>query len=169
MADYRYGSSDSSGRSGSSNSEQDPERQLSSPAHKLGQWTERAWRVATLPLLLFLFIPIVSLFLHLSPGELLSTMITPDVTQAVLVSLRTTLISAAIILVAGTPVAYLLAGRKFPLRRVVDTLIDLPTVLPPSVAGLALLMTLGRRGLLGGVLQVAGITIAFTPAAVVMA
>jgi molybdate transport system permease protein len=69
----------------------------------------------------------------------------------------------------GTPVAYLLSKRHFRFYRLVDTLIDLPTVLPPAVAGVALLMAFGRRGLFGPWLEIAGINIPFTVIAVVMA
>ena len=65
--------------------------------------------------------------------------------------------------------AYLLARDRMPYRGLVDTLVDMPTVLPPAVAGVALLMAFGRRGILGGVLDVMGIHIAFTPIAVMMA
>ena len=75
----------------------------------------------------------------------------------------------AITIIFGTPVAYLLARRDFPFRRAIDTLLDLPTVLPPSVAGVALLMAFGRRGLLGDWFEVLGIHIAFTQTAVVLA
>jgi molybdate transport system permease protein len=67
------------------------------------------------------------------------------------------------------PLAYLLARRRFRGQRLVEVLIDLPTVLPPAVAGLALLMAFGRRGLIGSWLQTLGIEIAFTPVAVMMA
>jgi len=70
---------------------------------------------------------------------------------------------------AGTPLAYLLARRRFRGRTALDTLIDLPMVLPPSVAGIALLVAFGRRGLVGQYLTVAGIELAFTQMAVVLA
>ena len=89
--------------------------------------------------------------------------------QAITISLRTTLISLAVTVLAGTPLAYLMGRNKFAFKRLVDTLIDLPTVLPPSVAGVALLLTLGRRGVIGGWLDVHGVHLAFTAAAVVLA
>jgi molybdate transport system permease protein len=81
----------------------------------------------------------------------------------------TTSITLVVTLVFGTPVAYLLARYNFPFRRAVDTLLDLPTVLPPSVAGVALLMAFGRRGLVGEWLEIWGLHIAFTQVAVVLA
>jgi molybdate transport system permease protein len=69
----------------------------------------------------------------------------------------------------GTPLAFFLARRVLPLRKAIDILIDLPTVLPPAVAGVALLVAFGRRGLFGGLLEGMGLHIAFTPVAVVFA
>jgi molybdate transport system permease protein len=112
---------------------------------------------------------LVALFLRTSPAHLLANLSDPQVIQAVSLSLVTTLLTLAVTLIFGTPVAYLLARRDFPLRRAIDTLLDLPTVLPPSVAGVALLMAFGRRGLLGDWFEVLGIDIAFTQTAVVLA
>jgi molybdate transport system permease protein len=89
--------------------------------------------------------------------------------ESVLVALRlsllTTVLSLALTLGFGTPLAWVLARRRFPGRRLVDAFVDLPIVLPPAVAGLALLILLGRRGPFGS----AGLEIAFTTAAVVLA
>jgi molybdate transport system permease protein len=74
-----------------------------------------------------------------------------------------------LILLLGTPLAYLMGRHQFRYKKTLDTLIDLPTVLPPSVAGIALLMTLGRRGAIGGWLDGLGIEVAFTATAVVLA
>ncbi len=104
-----------------------------------------------------------------SPEHLIANIGEKTVLQAIAVSLRTTLISLGLILLLGTPVAYLMGRRQFRGKKLLDTIIDMPTVLPPSVAGLALLMTLGRRGLIGGWLQEIGIQVAFTTAAVVIA
>lgn len=101
----------------------------------------------------------------------------PDVTadtvetfrQALTLSLVTTAVAMLVIVGLGTPLAYLLARRRFPGRWLVDTLVDLPIVLPPAVAGIALLMAFGRRGVLGGPLADLGITIPFTGVAVVLA
>jgi molybdate transport system permease protein len=92
-----------------------------------------------------------------------------QVTQAISLSLATSSVTTLITLVIGTPVAYLLGTRRFKGYHIVDTLIDIPTVLPPSVAGVALLMAFGRRGLVGTLLADKGITIPFTLVAVVMA
>ncbi len=132
-------------------------------------WLDQAWKLLTLPLLLFIALPLMSLFARTSPASLLANLDERQVIQAASLSLVTSLTSTLITLVFGTPVAYLLARRRFRFYRVVDTLIDLPTVLPPSVAGVALLMAFGRRGLFGGWLATAGINLPFTVVAVVMA
>jgi molybdate transport system permease protein len=88
---------------------------------------------------------------------------------AVQLSLITSVIAVAAIVALGTPTAYLLARRRFPGRAVIDAVIDLPIVLPPVVGGLALLLLLGRQGPVGGPLAGAGIDVAFTTAAVVLA
>ena len=84
-------------------------------------------------------------------------------------SLKTNLIAQAFILVVGTPAAYLVAMRRFRGRSLVLTLIELPLVLPPAVAGIGLLAAFGSRGLLGDELAVLGIRLTFTQVAVVMA
>lgn len=89
--------------------------------------------------------------------------------DAINLSMLTTAISLGLSLVFGTPLALLLAKRQFPLRRLVNLLVELPIVLPPAVAGLALLVAFGREGLLGGVLRQAGIALPFTTAAVIVA
>lgn len=127
------------------------------------------WRGLALPLLAFLLLPLAALLWRANLGQLWVHLADPVALQAIRLSLQTTTISAFLIVLLGTPVAYLLARHDFPLRRVVDTLIDLPTVLPPAVAGLGLLMAFGRRGWLGAPLELLGIEIAFTSVAVVLA
>src|SRR4029077_5349444 len=85
------------------------------------------------------------------------------------ISLTTSLATVALVVLLGTPLAYLLARYRFPGRHLVETLIDLPMVLPPVVAGVALLMAFGRRGGFGDALSGVGINIAFTAGAVVLA
>lgn len=89
--------------------------------------------------------------------------------QAIQMSMKTSGAATGITLVFGAPLAYLLARRRFRGRAVLDTLIDLPMLLPPSVAGIALLVAFGRRGLVGQSLADVGIQIAFTQIAVIMA
>ena len=132
-------------------------------------WSKQTWKLFSMPMLLFLAIPILSLFIHSSPKDLLQNLNERQVTQAISLSLATSCVTTALTLVLGTPVAYLLGTRKFKGYHIVDTLIDIPTVLPPSVAGVALLMAFGRRGLVGTLLAEKGITIPFTFIAVVLA
>lgn len=127
------------------------------------------WWISSLPFLLFLAIPLVALILSIPPGQLIENLSKPQVRQAISISLKTTTITTLLTILFGTPVAYLLARRRFPMRRAVDTLIDLPIVLPPAVAGVALLITFGRQGVIGSWLDNLGIQIAFTQVAVIMA
>ena len=128
----------------------------------------RLWRLTSLPMLLFLSLPILALILRIPPADLVENLRQPNVFQAIALSLGTTLISTMIIILAGTPLAYSQARGQFRYSRLVDTLIDLPLVLPPAVAGVALLMTFGRRGIFGGILDDLGLHIAFTPIAVII-
>jgi molybdate transport system permease protein len=123
----------------------------------------------SLPILAFLVFPLLALILRVSPQDVLQNLAQPQVLQAVSLSLATTMASTVITVALGTPLAYALALRAFRFQRLVDTLIDLPLVLPPAVAGVALLMAFGRRGILGGALEGLGVHIAFTPLAVIIA
>ena len=117
-------------------------------------------------MLAFLALPLIALLLQNDPRDILVNLANPAASQAIWISLKTSFISLAITVVLGMPLALILARRTFPLRRLVNALIDLPMVLPPAVAGVALLITFGRNGLIG---QPLGIQIPFTQAAVVMA
>ena len=127
------------------------------------------WRALTLPMLLFIVLPLAALFMRTSLQDILVNLNETQVAKAVGLSLVTSLITTVVTMLFGTPVALLLAQRRFRFYRLVDTLIDLPTVLPPAVAGVALLMAFGRRGIFGGWLADAGVSIPFTQVAVVMA
>jgi molybdate transport system permease protein len=121
-------------------------------------------------LALFLVLPLVALVLREPPARIFASLAGPEAVPALLLSLETTLASLAITLLGGIPLAYLLARRAFPGRALVETLLTLPTVLPPAVAGVALLVLFGRRGALGQVLaERLGLSLPFTTAAVVMA
>ncbi len=121
-------------------------------------------------LLALLLLPLVALVERtVAGGALLPALREPLVVDALRLSLVTSTASLALGLLLGTPLAYALARFSFPGRGLIEALVNLPIVLPPAVAGIALLMAFGRRGLLGGPLAAAGITLAFTPWAVVMA
>ncbi|HKF85605.1 MAG TPA: ABC transporter permease [Candidatus Limnocylindrales bacterium] len=102
-------------------------------------------------------------------GALFASATVRVVVDALVLSLVTTSISLVLTVIIGIPLALLLARRTFRGQTLVETVIDLPIVLPPSVAGLALLLVFGRRGLLGETLSVFGIEIAFTTVAVILA
>ena len=120
--------------------------------------------------LAFLLLPLVALFLRVPPGDLLGALGNETAVDALLVSLKTSLVANIFILGVGTPAAYFVATRSFPGRKLVVTLIELPLVLPPAVAGIGLLATFGRRhGLLGGLLDASGVSITLTQTAVVLA
>ncbi len=127
------------------------------------------WPWLSLPFLAFLLVPVVAVLLRSTPRELLDSLLTPDVQQALRLSLGTSATATAFGVLFGTPVAYLLATRRTRWRQAIDVVVDLPVVLPPSVAGIALLMAFGRNGLLGGPLAAIGISLPFTPMAVVLA
>ena len=141
----------------------------SRPARANGAGLRDLWRWASLPFVVFLFLPLIALLLRATPERLWETLGTRPVQQAVGLSLRTAAAATGLSIALGTPVAYVLARRRFRLKRLVEALVDLPVVLPPAVAGLALLMAFGRRGLLGGALEALGIPIGFSPTAVVLA
>ncbi|HUR94841.1 MAG TPA: ABC transporter permease [Gemmatimonadales bacterium] len=120
-------------------------------------------------LLALLGLPLVALVLRIPPTALWGRLQQPAVLEALRLSLLTSAASTACVLALGLPTAYLLATRSFRGKRIVETLIDLPLVLPPTVAGVALLMAFGRAGLAGRTLMAAGVTLPFTTLGVVVA
>jgi molybdate transport system permease protein len=119
--------------------------------------------------LIFLVLPIVAIFLDTSPGALVASLGEEGALDALRLSLQCSSIAVAVIVAVGTPAAYLLASRRFRGRSVLITLLELPLVLPPAVAGIGLLAALGPRGLLGGVVEDAGLRLVLTTAGVVLA
>ncbi|MCA9876474.1 MAG: molybdate ABC transporter permease subunit [Thermomicrobiales bacterium] len=143
-------------------------------AHNAVSLTERSVRgvaiCAAAALVLFLCIPLVAMFWRLlRQGEGVSPEALAILREAMTLSLVTTAIAMAIVLATGVPLAFFLARRPFPGSRFIDTLVDLPIVLPPAVAGIALLVAFGRNGLIGRWLATMGVTIGFTTAAVILA
>ena len=120
-------------------------------------------------LLAFLAIPLVAIFVEAGPGELIASLGREGALEALWLSLKTSLIALAIIVVVGTPAAYLIARRTFRGRAAVITLIELPLVLPPAAAGIALLAAFGPNGLVGGAIEDAGIRLVLETAGVVVA
>jgi molybdate transport system permease protein len=154
---------------------QGPERpeELRLPAAAEGGAVDRLFRAAVLlatgVALAFLLVPVAAIFLRVPPGELVDALGTDAAKDALVVTAETIAISMALILLLGTPTAYWAATRRSRLRDVVVTLVELPLVLPPAVAGIGLLAAFGRLGLLGGTLDALGIDVAFTKLAVVFA
>lgn len=124
---------------------------------------------ATVLLAAFVVLPFVALLLRVSPAQMWARLGEPVVLDALRLSLLTSVAATAIVVLLGTPVAWLLATREFKAKRVLEVLLDLPMVLPPTVAGFALLMAFGRAGLLGATLGAFGVTLPFSVAGVVVA
>ena len=130
------------------------------------RWFPGLLVVALTLALLFLTLPIVAIFVDVGPLDLLSGLNDEGAVDALRLSLVCSATAVAIIVLVGTPAAYLLATRRFRGRALVVTLIELPLVLPPAVAGIGLLAAFGPRGVLGGhvglVLTTAGVIVALT-------
>ena len=112
--------------------------------------------------LAFLALPVAAIFLRVSPGTLVHELGDPVARDALVVSLETSAVAQLLVVALGTPTAYLLATRRFRGRALLLTLVELPLVLPPAVAGIGLLAAFGRTGLLST-------SVAFTKTAVVLA
>lgn len=125
--------------------------------------------LAALAALAFLLVPVVAVFADVPPGRLLDALGEEAAREALWLSLRTTLIAVAVVVLVGTPAAYLLAWRRFPGRALVLTAIELPLVMPPAVAGIALLAAFGPKGILGPAIEGAGLELVFQTAGVVVA
>jgi molybdate transport system permease protein len=117
----------------------------------------------------FLLLPIVAIFARVSPAKLVAQLSQPIVTDALLLSLKTSAIAQALVVLIGTPAAYVLATRRFPGRSLAVVLVELPLVLPPAVAGIGLIAAFGRLGLIGRTLDALGVQLGLTQAAVVIA
>jgi molybdate transport system permease protein len=124
---------------------------------------------ATAITLCFFTMPVAAIFIDAGPGELLASLNDPVAVDALLLSLQTTAAAVAVIVVVGTPAAYLLATREFPGRTVAVTLVELPLILPPAAAGIGLLAAFGPQGVIGPALGDLGVELPLTTAAVVVA
>jgi molybdate transport system permease protein len=133
----------------------------------------RAWRTVGFVLggglLAFLVVPVIALFVTGSPADWLAGLRHPITAPAMLLSVVTTALSLGVLVVFGTPLAWWLGRSEARAARLIETVVQLPIVVPPAVAGLALLLAFGRRGLLGPLLQGVGVDIAFSTTAVVLA
>lgn len=137
---------------------------------KFSQRFDRAFLpLLGLPLILFILLPLAALLLKVPYQDFFKSIQDQQVRQAIQLSLTTSTISVLVTVIFGMPVAYMLARSRRRTVALIDTIIDLPTILPPAVAGVALLIAFGRRGLFGAWLADIGITLPFTQAAVIMA
>jgi len=135
-----------------------------------GSWGDRSLALVGGLFALFLGLPVLTLVARsILSGALAQVAGSSAVLAALGLSLATTAISLLLTVATGMPLAFVLARRTFRGKWLAEAIVDLPIVLPPSVAGLALLLVLGRRGLIGSGISAAGIDIAFTTAAVVVA
>ncbi len=123
----------------------------------------------SLVFILFILLPLVAIFLNLNLGTVVMELQNPSVLDAMKVGLATSSLATIISFAFGVPTAYLLATKDFRGKSLVDALLDLPMVLPPAVAGLALLLAFAPRGLLGPVLLQLGIILPGNVFAVVLA
>ncbi len=119
--------------------------------------------------LLFLVIPVAAIFLDTGPLELVSALGDEGALDALRLSLLCSGVAVAVIGLVGTPAEYFLATRRFRGRAAIVTLVELPLVLPPAVAGIGLLAALGPQGVLGGLLEDAGLRLVLTTAGVIVA
>jgi molybdate transport system permease protein len=134
------------------------------------RWGDRSLAALAALFGLFLALPILTLVARaVLDGSLAASFGSPVVLDALALSLITTAVSLSITLAFGLPFAFVLARRQFFGKGWIEAIVDLPIVLPPSVAGLALLLVFGRRGLLAAPLEVLGFSIPFTTIAVILA
>lgn len=132
-------------------------------------WFAALATLAAVLALAFLLVPVLAVFADVGPGQLLDALGEEAAREALLLSLRTTLLAMAIVVAVGTPAAYLIASREFRGRAMVLTAIELPLVMPPAVAGIALLAAFGPKGVFGPAISGAGIELVFQTAGVVVA
>jgi molybdate transport system permease protein len=125
--------------------------------------------VASAALVSVLGLPVVALILRVPPNQLLERFQDDALLEALRLSLVTSVVATLVVVFLGLPVAYLLATRTFPGKRLIEAMLELPMVLPPTVAGVGLLLAFGRQGLAGGALAALGLSIPFTTLAVVVA
>jgi len=117
----------------------------------------------------FIALPVVALFLKSPVDTILRSLHDPVVMDALRLSLMTSTITTIMIVIMGTPIAYVSARFNYFGKELADSLIDLPVIMPPAVAGIALLVAFGRMGIVGHYLNAFGISIAFTTLAVIIA
>lgn len=136
---------------------------------KLSPLTEWLFILPSLLLLALLALPILALLWRAGVNGIFLFITQPNAIAALRLSLITSSFSVGIAMLMGTPLAFVLARRTFMGKTILELAIDLPIVLPPSVAGIALLIAFGRQGVFGSALSSIGISLPFTTTAVVLA
>jgi molybdate transport system permease protein len=155
------------GRTGGSSAAAGRSRSAAAPSHG---WGDRSLAAVAALFALFLGLPVLTLVVRsIVDGSLRVAIASPEVLDALWLSLVTTAISLVITVGLGLPLAFVLARRRFRGKGLIEAVVDLPIVLPPSVAGLALLLVFGRRGLLSAPFDFLGIAVPFTTIAVILA
>ena len=139
-----------------------PARLTDENVSKLLLWTP------SLLFLLFIGIPLIAVFYNLDATKIAVELRNPEIISALSLGLVTSLLATLVSFVFGVPTAYLLATRHFVGKRIFDAILDVPIVLPPAVAGLALLLAFAPRGLLGPELRQIGIILPGSTLAVVL-
>ncbi len=133
------------------------------------RWFPVVLGFTTAVVLTFLTLPVLAIFVNTSPADLIASLGEEGALEALRLSFLCSATAVAVIVVFGTPAAYLLATRRFKGRAVMVTMIELPLVLPPAVAGIGLLAALGPKGIFGGAIAGAGIELVLTTAGVIVA
>ncbi len=138
-----------------------------------GSWRGKALKAGLALFMLltvgFIVLPVLSLFLKNPLDTVVQTLRDPVVVDALMLSLSTSAVTTVTVVLLGTPLAYINARFRYTGKEIADTFIDLPVIMPPAVAGIALLMAFGRMGIVGHYLNWVGISIAFTTLAVIIA
>ncbi len=120
-------------------------------------------------LVVFVILPLIGTILTSSPAAFITSLTDPEVIQSIILTFLAAAIATAVAMLTGVPLAYLLARRKFPGKRLLEAIINLPVVIPHTAAGIALLLVFGRRGILGQWFSSFGITFTDTLAGIVVA
>ena len=124
----------------------------------------------TLLYVLFIGLPVVAILVKAAQQKgLMASLLSDTTIQALQLSIVTSIISIIIVVIIGTPFALLLARKDNLLLKFIDSLVELPIILPPIVAGVAMLMAFGRQGIMGPALSSVGIALPFTTGAVICA
>ncbi len=145
------------------------ERGTASPTALHGRGLTWVFGLAGGVLVLFVALPLAALLFGAPPGELARAFDDAELLRSLGLTFGSAAAAALIAMLSGVPLAYLLARRRFPGKRLLEGLIDLPIVVPHTAAGIALLMVFGSRGLVGAPLARLGIFFTDRPAGIVAA